>query len=229
MPLPLLAIGAVAGAVQAIGGLIGAKKNNAALDRLFKQRKKFQTPSEIYDIVNMTQNNQAGYSPETLSYLTDQADTGLSSALGTATRLGADPNQLGSELDSYFKDIFKIGSDNELIKMKKFDSLINATQLLANNKEAEWASGENLIKDQMAAQAAKLANSQQNIQSGLNAIIDVSAAAATPDYDNGGGGAKITRKTVPAPISAQQSTGDLNLSPSQLLKIQQLKAAGLLD
>lgn len=171
MPLPLVAagIGAAVGGIQALieGG--EAKEANRDLQRLFSQRKAYKTPAEIFDILNLTESNAAhGYSDETLNYLTGQAGAGLSGTLGTAERLGADPNQLSGILDSYYGDIFKIGAENDLVKMKKFDSLTNAIGLVAQNKEAEYQSRENLIKDQMQAAAARLSKAEQGVNSGLN-------------------------------------------------------------
>lgn len=172
--------GAIVGTVQAVAGLIQQGKANRKADRLFKQRKAFQTPAEIFDILQMSQNNaQTGLGAETTNYLTGQADRGLSSSLNTAAMLGADPNQLGGTLDSYFQDIFKIGNENELAKMKKFDNLLNATQLVAQNNEAEQISEDNLLKDQLQATGASKAAGVQNTQSGLNLVMN---SIATPKY-----------------------------------------------
>jgi hypothetical protein len=172
----------IAGGVQAAVGAGQTIAGNAKLKRLFSQRKAFQTPQEIFDILNMTENNaQTGLSSETTQYLTDQADRGLTSQLGVATRLGADPNQIGATLDNYFQDIFKIGNENEIQKLKKFDSVANALQLVAQNKEAEFQSKDNLIKDQMQSAAQKVASGQQNLQSGLNLGLNAASAFSTQD------------------------------------------------
>lgn len=179
MPLPIAAaVAGVAGLIQGGIGLAQQGRANKQLNKLFKQRRQFETPSEIFDILQMNQYaSQTGFGADTMDFLTGQADRGLSSSLGTAQRLGADPNAIGGILDSYFQDIFKIGSDDELLKMKKFDSLLNATQLLAANKEAEWLSKENILKDQMAAIATKVQAGQQNLQSGANLALGSLVAA----------------------------------------------------
>lgn len=197
MPLPLALIPLIAGGAQSIIGAIGQGKANKQLNRLFKQRQAYQTPQEIFDIVNMTANNaQTGLGAETLDYLTGQADRGLSSSLDAATRLGADPNQLSGLLDSYFQDIFKIGNENELAKMKKFDSLISANQLLAQNKDAEWASRENILKDQMQATGAKAAAGLQNVQSGVNLGLNALTALGMPKYPTSNAAAPVVDTTV---------------------------------
>lgn len=166
-------LGAAVGLVQAIGGLGKEKRLERKANKLFSQRKAFETPKEIFDILQMTQNDaQTGLSSETQNYLTGQADRGLASTLDAATLLGADPNQLSSTLDSYFQDIFKIGNENELAKMKKFDNLINATSLVAQNEEAEQISRDNLIKDQLQGVAADRQAATQGVQSGLNLALN---------------------------------------------------------
>lgn len=186
-----MAAAEIAGAVGSVVGLAQtfieggkAKRANKDLQRLFKKRKAFTTPAEVFDILNLTESNAAqGFSDETINYLTGQAGSGLSAGLGTASRLGADPNQLSTLLDSYYQDIFKIGAENELVKMKKFDSLTNAIGLVAQNKEAEYQSRENLIKDQMQAAAARLGKAEQGVNSGLNfAIQGLTNLAASDLY-----------------------------------------------
>lgn len=156
------------------------KRANKELKRLFSQRKSFETPSEIFDILNLSQFNAAqGFSDQTTSYLTGEAGAGLAGSLGTATRLGADPNALSGTIDQYYKDIFKIGAESDLVKMKKFDSFTNALGLVAQNKEAEWQSEENLIKDQMAAVASRVQAANTGQQSGLNLALGSLAALAS--------------------------------------------------
>ena len=182
MPLPLIAagVGAVTGGIQALVNAGKEKRANRELKRLFSQRKSFETPEEIFEILNMQQFNAAqGFSDQTTDYLTGQAGAGLASGLGTATRLGADPNQLSGIIDNYYQDIFKVGAESELVKMKKFDSLTSALKLVSENKEAEWQSQDNLIKDQMQAVAGRVQAANQGQQSGLNLALSSLSALAT--------------------------------------------------
>lgn len=182
MPAPLIAagIGAAAGLVQSLIGGGQAKRANKELKRLFSQRSAYSTPSEIFDILNLQQfNAQQGFSDDTMSFLEGQAGAGLAAGLGTTQRLGGDPNATAGLIDNYYKDIFKIGAESDLVKMKKFDSFTNALNMVAENKTAEWQSEENLIKDQMQAAAQKVGAGQQNIQSGLNATLGSISALLT--------------------------------------------------
>lgn len=182
MALPLIAagVGAAVGGVQALVNAGKERRANRELKNLFSQRRQFQTPEEIFEILNMQQfNAQQGFSDQTTEYLTGQAGAGLSAGLGTAARLGADPNQLGGLIDNYYQDIFKIGSESELVKMKKFDSLTTALNLVAENKAAEQVSADNLIKDQMQAVASRVGAANAGQQSGLNLALSSIGALAT--------------------------------------------------
>lgn len=171
--------GAVTGIVETLIESGKVKKANKEMKRLFSKRKAFQTPQEVFDILNMSQYNaSSGFSGDTLNYLTGEASEGLAAGLGTAKILGADPNQLSGMIDQYYGDIFKIGAESDLIKMRKFNDLTGALQLVAANKEAEWASKENIIKDQMQAVAQRISAGQQGINSGLNFAINSAALLA---------------------------------------------------
>lgn len=169
------------GAYQGIKGASDAKKAQKESNRLFSERKPYKTPTEVLDIFNQAQYNaQTGFDPTTMDYLTSQTQNSLNSTLSTAKQLGGDPNNFSSLLDQSFQQIFKIGSENNLLKMKKFDSLLNATQLLIGNKDAEFASQDNLLKDQLQAAAQRTQVGRANEQSGINlAINGVSAFASS--------------------------------------------------
>lgn len=168
------------GAYQSAKGASNQKKAEKRSEELFKNRKQYETPAEILDIFNQAQYNaQTGFSNTTLSYLTSQANGALAGSLDTAKQLGADPNSISGLLDQSFQNIFKIGSENDMLKMKKFDNLLNATQMVAQGKDAEYVSGQNLIKDQMAVQFQKGQQAQIDRQSGLNLIINGASAVAT--------------------------------------------------
>lgn len=196
-------IGSAVGLVQTIINSGKEKRANREQERLFKQRKAFQTPSEVFDILNLTTSNAAqGYSDDTMQFLTGQAGSGLAGSLATAERLGADPNQLSGLLDSYYGDIFKIGAENDLLKMKKFDSLTNALQLVAANKEAEYQSKENLLKDRMQSVASRVQAANVGQQSGLNLLTSgLANLAAGFLYDNSTPNRPgITASNIPATV-----------------------------
>lgn len=168
------------GAYKDIKGSSDAKKQQAESDRLFAARKPYKTPKEVMDVFNQTQYNaQTGYDPTTLDYLTSQTGNATNAALDTSKFLGGDPNSFASILDQNFQQIFKIGSENNLVKMKKFDALLGATNLVIGNKDAEFASQDNLLKDQLQASALKTQVDRQNQQNGLNLAISGASTIAS--------------------------------------------------
>lgn len=166
-------VGAGAGIYQGFKGASDAKKAQGQSDALFAQRKAYKTPSEVFDVFNQAQNNaQSGYDPTTLGYLTSQTNNATNAALDTSKLLGGDPNSFANLIDQNFQQIFKVGSENNLLKMKKFDQLLNATNLIIGNKDAEFASQDNLLKDQLQAAAQRTQVGRQNEQSGINLALN---------------------------------------------------------
>lgn len=214
-------IGAVAGLAQTLISNAKEKKENKKLNRFFSQRKAFKTPQEIFDNLYLQESNLQGYSDSTLGYLTGEAGAGLSSGLGAATRLGADPNQLSGLVDNYYKNIFSIGAGSELARMKQFDSVTNAMLLLAGNKEAEEVSKDNLIKDQMQAVSSRVRAAGVGVQSGANLLLNsVANLGATGLY-----GSTNTPNNVTIPgtnLSAGGSgaaAGTGGLTPSEIIAL----------
>lgn len=176
MPVTAGVIGAGAGLIQTVIGAIGQGKANKQLKKLFKQRTTYETPAEVFDILNSTQYRaQSGYDPQTLDFLTNSADRGFATQTGTALRLGADPNTISGLDDKYLQDIMRIGSDNATLQLQNFDKFLNAKSLVAENKTAEWQSREDLLKDQMQAVAGKAAAGAQNVNSGINTVVQAGA------------------------------------------------------
>jgi hypothetical protein len=169
MALPILAI---AGAAQIVGNLI--KGNNAADDakKLRAQRKAFKTSDEIYDIEAATAANaQQGYDANTLSYLDNQINRAASSAYGTAERLGADPNQLAEIFDQQIQAKMKVGAENHALNMENFGKYLGAKELLSKNLDAEWASQQGLIKDDLQAANERRKEATAGVSNGVNNII----------------------------------------------------------
>lgn len=164
--------GAILGGAQTLIGLGEKIIGNAKLKKLFKQRKAYETPSEIFDILNSTEfRAQSGFDSETLGYLTGKAEKGFATSVGAATRLGADPNTLSGLNDEYMQDIMRIGSDNAMLQLQNFDKFLGAKKMVADSKDAEWQSKENLIKDQMQAAGMQGAAGTQDMSSGLNLLL----------------------------------------------------------
>jgi hypothetical protein len=209
MPVTASVIGAGAGLIQTVIGAIGQGKANKQLKKLFKQRTAYSTPSEIFDVLNSTQYNaQSGYDPQTLDFLTSQADRGFATQTGTALRLGADPNTISGLDDKYLQDIMRIGSDNATLQLQNFDKFLNAKTLVAENKTAEWQSREDLLKDQIQAVAGKAAAGAQNVNSGINTVVQAGSNLAA---------SQLFKPTV-TPTTQQNSTGGFTTAQMQQLQ-----------
>lgn len=151
---------------------IGIFQGNAAkkrADDIRKRRVAYQTPEEIYKMMQMTQNRvQNGFDPATLNYLTNQTDRAFSSALGSATRLGADPNDLSAIFDQKMQSIMKVGAENAARNFENFKMYYGAMETLAANKAAEQKSKDDLLKDDLQSAAAERQDAAKNVQSGIN-------------------------------------------------------------
>lgn len=169
----------IAGAQTALG-IVQAISGGKRAKRLLAQRKAYQTPEEIFKILNATESNaSSGYGPETLSYLTGQVERALGGSLKTAERLGGDPNILSALLDRSIQSSFKIGAENQIENMKKFQNYISSLNLVAENNAAEQKSQQDLIKDQLQAAGASQQAGLQNIGSGLNTALATASAIDT--------------------------------------------------
>lgn len=166
------------GAAQAIGGILKGHAEEAKAKRLRASRTAFKTSSQIYDIQAATENNASqGYDVGTLDYLTNQIDNAASSAYDTSKKLGGDPNDLSAILDQQLQGILKVGAGSAAVRMENFGKYLGAQELLSKNLDAEWASKQGMIKDdlQAAAQgrqeaAAQVSNGLSNVVSGISSM-----------------------------------------------------------
>lgn len=166
-------------------GAIQKGRANKKLAQLMGQRTLYTTPDQFYDAFNLsTQDAQTGYGAEQMQYFTDQTDRALSSSLGAATRLGADPNDIANIFDRSVSAIMKNNADSEMIKLQKFNRVYNTLNILGEEKKAEWADKEALLKDKMAAQAMKAQAGAANMQSGANMALGALANAGTDGLFN---------------------------------------------
>lgn len=166
--------------LQAAAGLVQTISASSKLKRKRAQRTAYQTPDEIFKILNATL-NQAGGDTITRDFQTGQLDRSFSQILGGATRLGANPNDLSAIFDQKMMAAFKIGDAFHLSNLQYYDKVNTAYNLVAENRAAEWRSREDLIKDDMQALAAEKAAGIQNLGSAFNAGIGIAAAAKTSD------------------------------------------------
>ena len=166
----LAAAQTVMGIVQSISG--GIKANKA-----LRERKAFKTPQEAAKILNASESMASqGLDPFTLNYLTGEVNRSTAKTLGIAERLGADPNVLSSILQTNIEGLMKIGAENHAQNMKNFGQYLGALDMMSKNKEAEWASQQDIVKDRLQQAAALKGAGMANIGSAANAFISISSA-----------------------------------------------------
>lgn len=181
-----------AGRIQSVLGLIQTVAAEKRAKRLLGMRQAYKTPEEYYDILNATASlaNQ-GYDAATLGYLTSNIDRGFSSAAGTATRLGADPNQLSALFDQRMQGIMRVGAENARLNMENFSRYLGALDVIGQNKAAEQKSQQDLLKDDLQAASVEKQQGVQNIFGGINTSLGGSAAIGTSTlYSNVNSGAQ---------------------------------------
>lgn len=190
MPFPIAAVLAViqgvTGAAKAAKGSSQQKNAQAEANRLFKLRKSYQTPAELYKMLNAAEYNaQTGYDPATLDYLTSQTDRAFDSALDTAEVLGGDPNDLSGLFDSKMQQLIRIGAENHALNMENFSKYLSAEEAIAKSKDAEYVSEQDLLKDQLQAAQANITAGAQEKTEGINTVIGAAADYAIGRlYDN---------------------------------------------
>lgn len=170
--VPVDPVTAALTAGQTILGTVQTISASERAKRLLQMRRAYQTPEEYYKILQQTQSTAGqGYDPFTLSYLTGKTDQAFSSTLGTAERLGANPNDLSGLFDQKVNAIMKIGAENHALNMENIGKYINALDLIGQNKAAEQKSQQDLIKDQQQAAAADKQAGLQNIFGAANTFL----------------------------------------------------------
>lgn len=167
-------------ALQAGLGIYQTIAGKNKINKLLKQRKAYQTPQEVFDILNITESNaQQGFDPTTLAYLTNQIDRGFAGGLGAATRLGADPNQLSALLDQKIQGTMKVGAENHRLNMENMSRYLGALDSVAANKAAEQKSQQDIIKDQLQAAGVQVQSGTGNLSGGINTGIAAFASDKT--------------------------------------------------
>lgn len=194
------ALQAAEGIVQTGVGLIEGGAARKRQRGLLAQRQTFQTPDEIGKILNLTL-NQAGGDTISRNYSQNGLDNAFSSYFGTAERLGANANDLSSGFQQYMQGQFKIGDQFHQSNTEQFSKVLSAYGLVAQNKEAEYVSKQDLLKDRLSAEGLNLQSAAGNIQGGLNTTnAAISSYAIQQLYKNQAGNDK------PLPTLATDNT-----------------------
>lgn len=178
--MPLDPFSTVLAGAQTAAGLIQTISGANKTKSLLAQRSAYKTPEEIYKILNLTLSG-AGGDTITRDFQTNQIDRAFSQTLGTATRLGADPNDLSSLFDEKINGLMKVGQEFHASNMESMSKVLSAYNLISDNKAAEWSSQQDILKDKLQSASQEKAAGIQNLGSAANAFIGLSAASKTGD------------------------------------------------
>lgn len=188
--MPVALIPAALAAFQIGKGIVDS--NNAKKDakNALSQIKPYKTPQAVLDVLQATQYNaQSGFDATTLNYLNNQTDNAFAGSLGTAERLGADPNALSAIFGQKINGIMQIGAENHQLQMKNFSAYISAQDAVAANSAAEQKSAQDLLKDQLQKAAQEKAIATAQINAGINTAISTIGNYGTSNlFGNSGGG-----------------------------------------
>lgn len=197
------AIQGIEGLAQIGVGLIGGAKARREQKSLLAQRKAYQSPDEIQKILNLTL-SQAGGDTIARNYQTNALDNAFSGYFGSAERLGANPNDLSAAFQQKMNGIFQIGEQFHQSNTEAFSKILGAYSTVAQGKDAEYVSEQDLLKDRLAATNAKLNNASGNLQSGLNTLNSgISSYATQQLYKNqlNGSGTSVAAPSLAIPNS----------------------------
>ena len=164
------------GAAQSVVNLFNAGDTKRRISKLLGQRRAFETPEEIFDILNATQFAAQG-DTATRDYQTNQLDSSFSNALNTAQLLGSDPNALSSLFGQKIQGLMQVGQQFHTSNMEAFGKYLGALNTVAENDASEQISRDNLIKDRLQAEGVNLQNNYANINNGINTVIGGLSAA----------------------------------------------------
>lgn len=205
-----IAVGAVSIGVGVAKDIKANKDSKAAQAKI----KPYETPKEIYDVLNATEANAgSGFDPETLNFLTNQSDNAFGGSLATAERLGADPNALSAIFGQKVNSIMEIGAQNHQLQMANFSAYLNALNSVGANDAAEQKSKQDLLKDQLQKIAMEKQIAAGQISQGINAgIAGISNAAMAKLYGTGATPNTYAPQTtnttgyVPPPVTSTSQT-----------------------
>lgn len=209
MPLPLL-IPLLLSAGQTVAGLIKDSKAKKDQQSALAKREAYKTPKELIEVVNAAKSRaQDGYDPTTLSYLTNKTDQAFDSSLDVLQRNGGDANSAAGLFDQKMQQMFKIGSENALLNMQNFSKFLSAETMLAQSRDAEWASKQGMVKDELQAAQMNRNAATAQIQNGISTGI-----ATLANYETGKLYQQQQQKNQDTSVPNYVAAPDLSLQPN---------------
>jgi len=168
-------------ATTAYGAYSKGRANKKQQEALSK-RKAYTTQDETFEILNALENRSQG-DTVTRDFQTQQIDNAFSQQLGVAELLGADANDLSGMFQQKMQGILQVGQQFHASNMEAFGKYIGGLDMVAKSRDAEYASQQNIVKDQLQAAAADSQAANATINSGINTTLaGLSAAQSNKLY-----------------------------------------------
>lgn len=191
-------------AVQVGAGIIQGAKAKKDANKLLAQREAYKTPPQVTDILNATKANAStGFNAQTLDYLNNQTMQSFSSSIGTAQRLGADPNVLSSIFHQNVDNIIRVGIENNMANTQNFSAFLNSLNASGASSAAEQKSQQDILKDRLQQAATGQTLASQQVSAGLNTALSAYSIYKTGQLYNRPTGVNNTGYFNPLEVSTQ--------------------------
>lgn len=163
-------------------GAYSKGRANKKQQKALSKRKSYTTQDETFQILNALENRSQG-DTVTRDFQTQQIDNSFAQQLGVSELLGADPNDLSGMFQQKMQGILQVGQQFHASNMEAFGKYIGGLDMVAKSRDAEYASQQNIVKDQLQAAAADSKAANATINSGINtALAGFSAAQSNKLY-----------------------------------------------
>lgn len=172
--------GAVTGIAQTVLGAIEKGRARRRQQNLLSQRRGFETPSEIYDALYATQfNANRGLSAEMRDFLSSQIESQSAASIDAVSRISNDPNIISRIFQTSLDGTERIAATDVEAQTRNFSMFLQQLNTLGANKAAEQKSRQDILKDKLAAEGVNIGTSNQEMQSGINLLMNTLGLAAT--------------------------------------------------
>ncbi|HQV55016.1 MAG TPA: hypothetical protein PLX17_05845 [Chitinophagaceae bacterium] len=159
---------AIAVGVVSIGvGAYQSSRANKKQKDAIKNRKAYETPEEVFTILNALQNKAQG-DTQTRDYETNLINRSFANQLDVVQLLGGDPNDAAAAFDRHMQGIITVGDKFHATNLEGFGKYIGGLDMVAKSRDAEWGWQDNQTKDLIAALNQQKEDANKTINSGLN-------------------------------------------------------------
>lgn len=176
--------GAIISGILGLGqmGYGAYQKSKAKKWALSHPQPEYKTPSLYYDNLGLAeQQAQTGFTPETLNFLSQTMQQNQAQATNAVLQAGGGVNNVAQIYGNTNNSLRALGVEDEKLRLAKINQLYEARKDLAGQKMMEWKLNFfDKWKNEAAANAIKMDNSNQMMNNGMNTTI--SAIGQGADY-----------------------------------------------